>query len=151
MNPKHRKFIAIADAVSNLSKDRSTKVGAIALDHSGTIRAMGYNGMPRGCDDQVESRHARPEKYFWFEHAERNLIFNAARIGVPLEGCTLIVSGLYPCMDCARAIVQSGIREVITPPIPSDSRWFEQAERARALFNECGVIIHEIPNDESIH
>lgn len=144
MNPKHKKFVAIADAVAQLSKDRSTKVGAIAVGSSGEIRAMGYNGLPRGADDNVESRHERPEKYFWFEHAERNLIFNAARIGVSLEGSTLIVSGLYPCMDCARAIVQSGIREVITPPIPTDSKWAAHAERSRQLFEECGVTVHEL-------
>lgn len=144
MNPKHLKFIAIADAVAQLSKDRSTKVGAIALGPSGEIRAMGYNGFPRGCDDSVEARHVRPEKYFWTEHAERNLVFNAARVGVPLEGCTLIVSGLYPCMDCARAIVQSGIREVIAPSVDTDPRWADHAKRSRELFTECGVTVHEL-------
>lgn len=143
MNPKHRKFIAIAQAVATLSKDTSTKVGAIALGPAGEIRAMGYNGMPRGCDDTVLHKTVRPEKYFWFEHAERNLIYNAARIGVSLEGSTLILSGLYPCMDCARAIVQSGIREVITPHIPQDSRWTDHAVRSNQLFNECGILIHE--------
>lgn len=144
MNPKHKKFIGIADAVAQLSKDRSTKVGAIAIDESGSIRAMGYNGMPRGCDDSNEARHERPEKYFWFEHAERNLVFNAARVGVSLEGCTLIVSGLYPCMDCARAIVQSGFREVIAPPADKDPRWADHARRSRELFEECGVKVHEL-------
>lgn len=143
MNPKHKKFIAIAEAVAQLSKDRSTKVGAIAIGPSGDIRAVGYNGMPRGCNDDDEFRHVRPEKYFWFEHAERNLIFNAARVGVPLEGCTLIVSGLYPCMDCARAIVQSGIQEIISPPIPTDPRWKDSSIRSRKLFRECKVSIHE--------
>lgn len=144
MNPKHRKFIDIAHAVAQLSKDRSTKVGAICIGPAGEIRAMGYNGMPRSCDDDIEARHERPEKYYWFEHAERNLVFNAARIGVPLEGCTLIVSGLYPCMDCARAIVQSGIREVITPPFPTDEKWADQARRSHQLFQECGVTVHII-------
>ena len=144
MNPKHAKFVGIAAAVSQLSKDRSTKVGAIAIGPHGDVRAMGYNGMPRGVDDNVDARHERPEKYFWFEHAERNLIFNAARVGVPLEGCTLIVSGLYPCMDCARAIVQSGIREVIAPTAAPDARWADHYARTRQLFEEVGVTVHEI-------
>jgi dCMP deaminase len=143
MNPKHVKFIAIADAIAQLSKDRSTKVGAIAIGPNGEIRAMGYNGMPRGCDDTAEARHVRPEKYLWFEHAERNLIYNAARVGVGLEGCTIIVSGLYPCMDCARAIVQSGIREIIAPPVHTDNRWMDMAIKSSELFKECGVITHE--------
>lgn len=147
MNPKHVKFVAIADAVAQLSKDRSTKVGAVAIGGSGDIRAMGYNGIPRGADDLVEARHERPEKYHWFEHAERNLIYNAARVGVPLEGCTLVVSGLFPCMDCARAIVQAGFRAVVAPPADTDVRWVDSARRARELFDECGVTIHELGKD----
>lgn len=147
MNPKHVKFVAIAKAVASLSKDRSTQVGAIALGPSTDIRAMGYNGFPRGCDDDVEARHERPEKYFWTEHAERNLIFNAARNGIKLDGCTLIVSGLHPCMDCARAIVQAGFVEVIAPAVDLDERWADNSRRARELFAECGVIVHELPAD----
>lgn len=146
MNPKHVKFVDIAKAVAQLSKDRSTKVGAIAIGPNGDVRAMGYNGMPRGVDDDVDARHQRPEKYFWFEHAERNLIFNAARVGVPLEGCTLIVSGLYPCMDCARAIVQSGIKEVISPAANPDPKWAEHYVRTSALFEETGIVVHELPS-----
>lgn len=144
MNPKHVKFVAIADAVAQLSKDRSTRVGAVAIGHSGDIRAMGYNGFPRGADDDVEARHQRPEKYHWTEHAERNLIYNAARVGVPLEGCTLVVSGLFPCMDCARAIVQAGFRELVAPPHDTDPRWVDSARRASELFAECGVVVHEL-------
>jgi dCMP deaminase len=123
-----------------VEKDLSTQVGAIALGPSWDVRAMGYNGQPRGCDDNRESRLERPEKYYWFEHAERNLIFNAARIGVPLEGCTLIVWPLYPCMDCARAIVQSGIVRVVTQgPDLDNERWVCSFERSRELFDEVGV------------
>ena len=143
MNPKYIKFITIAQAIASLSKDTSTKVGAIALGPAGDIRAMGYNGMPRGCNDDDLKRTIRPEKYFWFEHAERNLIYNAARVGVPLEGCTLILSGLYPCMDCARAIVQAGLIQVITPPIPTESKWNEHAVRSSELFKECGITVYE--------
>jgi len=94
--------------------------------------------MPRGCDDNIEIRHQKPEKYFWFEHAERNLIYNAARVGTPLEGCTLIVSPLFPCMDCARAIVQAGFIRVIAQA-DDNPRWAEHAAKSAELFKECGI------------
>ena len=135
-----RKFLPVAEAISDLSKDRSTKVGAIALGPHFDIRATGYNGMPRGCNENDMSRHERPEKYLWFEHAERNLVYNAARNGVKLEGCTLIVTPLPPCMDCARAIVQSGfVRVIAASRMTENSKWRESVEYARRLFAECGV------------
>jgi len=135
---KAKKFLGVVHAIAALSKDRNTKVGAVALGPSGEIRAMGYNGMPRGCNDDIEERHERPEKYFWFEHSERNLIYNAARVGTPLEGCTLIVSPLFPCMDCARAIVQAGFKIVIAEA-EDNERWKEHAIKALELFNECNI------------
>lgn len=148
---KVRKYLEIAHAVSKLSKDESTKVGAVILGKDSLeVRSLGYNGAPRGCSaDEDVLRTSRPEKYFWFEHAERNAIFNAARIGTPLAGSTLIVTH-PPCMDCARAIVQAGIREVYWPK-PSDefgARWIEHKYRVIKLFNECGVNFDEIDMSE---
>lgn len=140
---KAEKFIGIVRSIAALSKDRSTKVGAVAVGPAGEIRAMGYNGMPRGCDDDKEARHMRPEKYFWFEHAERNLIYNAARVGTPLEGCILVVSPLFPCMDCARAIIQAGFTAVIMDA-EDNERWTEHKVRAQELFAECGIEIATI-------
>lgn len=145
------KYLEVAHAVSKLSKDESTKVGAVILGKdSMEIRSLGYNGAPRGCAaDEDEGRTVRPEKYFWFEHAERNAIFNAARIGTPLAGSTLIVTH-PPCMDCARAIVQAGIREVFWPkPDPEfGKRWIEHKFRVIRLFNECGINFDEIDMTE---
>lgn len=143
------KYLEVAHAVSKLSKDESTKVGAVILGKdSMEIRSLGYNGAPRGCSaDEDAARSARPEKYFWFEHAERNAIFNAARIGTPLAGSTLVVTH-PPCMDCARAIVQAGIREVYWPK-PDEQfaiRWLEHKYRVMKLFYECGVTFEEIEN-----
>lgn len=141
------KYLEVANAVSKLSKDESTKVGAVIIGKdSMEIRSLGYNGAPRGCTaDEDADRITRPEKYFWFEHAERNAIFNAARIGTPLAGSTLIVTH-PPCMDCARAIVQAGIREVFWPkPDPEfGKRWIEHKFRVIRLFNECGINFDEI-------
>ena len=67
--------------VAEWSKDRSTKVGCVVIGPDREVRSMGYNGFPRGINDEIERRHARPDKYT--EHAERNAIYNAARVGVP--------------------------------------------------------------------
>lgn len=138
---KARKYVAIAEAVAALSKDSSTKVGALIIGQTHEIRSLGYNGAPRGCSaDEDERGEVRPEKYFWMEHAERNAIFNAARVGTPVEGCSLVVTA-PPCMDCARAIVQAGIRHVIwkTPDESFAARWAEHSARVLALFDECGI------------
>lgn len=109
-------FIGLARLYAQESKDDSTQVGCVIVDQHNVQRAGGFNGLPRRVsDDRVAhpERHARPKKYEWYEHAERNAIFNAARVGVPLEGCTLYVAGGPPCADCARAVIQSGIAEVV--------------------------------------
>lgn len=137
---KARKFLGIAQTVAQLSKDRATKVGAVAIGPAGDIRAMGYNGFPRGCDDDIDSRHERPAKYVWTEHAERNLIYNAARVGVPLEGCILVVTPLFPCIDCARGIVQAGFKAVVAEA-ENNSRWAESNNQALELFKEVGIKI----------
>ena len=90
----------------------------------------------------------RPEKYVWVEHAERKAIYNAARCGTALEGCT-IYTDLMPCMDCARAIVQAGIVEVVTDETRfakySSPQYNEHFERTMNLFEEAGVRIRVVP------
>lgn len=143
----HTKYMGIADAVAQLSKDSSTKVGAVIVGATKEIRSMGYNGAPRGCaaDEVGDSRGERPEKYFWFSHAELNAITNAARVGTPLDGSTLIVTH-FPCMDCARAIVQSGIGKVVVrrPTEDFEDRWAAHIARSVKLFQECGVNVEII-------
>lgn len=96
---KARKYMEIAYATARLSKDTSTKVGALIVGPSQEVRALGYNGAPRGssADELADVRNVRPEKYFWFSHAELNAITNAARVGTPLEGSTLLVTH-PPCI-----------------------------------------------------
>jgi len=79
-------FVAIAELVCFRSKDRSTKVGAVIVGPDNEIRSTGYNSFVRGINDTIEERQQRPEKYFWFEHAERNAIYCAARHGASLKG-----------------------------------------------------------------
>lgn len=145
---KHSRYMEIAHAISKLSKDTSTQVGAFILGPTGEGGPWGYNGAPRGCgaDEAGSDRSARPEKIFWFEHAERNAIYNAARVGYPVKGSSLVVTH-FPCMDCARAIVQAGIVKVITPEPSLDfwHRWKDHILRTKRLFAECNVQLILLP------
>jgi len=135
-------FANMLSAVAIKSKDTSTKVGAIIIGPDKEIRSTGYNSFPRGLNDAVPERFERPEKYYWFEHAERNAIYNAARHGSAMKDCTLYVS-MTPCLDCARGVVQAGIKEVIVceENISDQSKWDEHNKRVGRLFDECGVKI----------
>ena len=140
-----KKYLDIARAISALSKD-DTKVGAVLIGPNGEGGPWGYNGAPRGCSaDEDERKDGRPEKYFWFEHAERNAIYSAARTGFSTSECALVVTH-YPCMDCARAIVQAGIKRVVVAPMTEvfKARWAEHIDRSKRLFLECGVTVEVI-------
>lgn len=147
---KAQQYMEIAYATSRFSKDESTQVGAVIIGPTNEVRSLGYNGAPRGCRADEDSRGiTRPEKYFWYSHAELNAITNAARVGVPLDGSTIVVTH-PPCMDCARAIVQAGIKQVVAvrPAAEFASRWDEHIRRTQALFQECGVGYFEIEPKE---
>lgn len=131
--------MGMARHAATRSKDRSTKVGCVIVGPDNDIRSTGYNSFPRGIDDANELRHERPEKYKWTEHAERNAIYSAARTGTPLNGCRAFLPW-FPCMDCARALVQAGIVEVVgIKPDTSDPTWGADFARAETLFAEAGV------------
>ena len=123
------------------SKDKSTKVGAVIVTQDNLPVANGWNGFPRGCQDDIESRHERPLKYKWFEHAERNCLYNAARQGTSTKGCTIYTT-LYPCTDCARGIIQAGICKVVAPmPDLNDPRWGSDFNIVQEMFKECGIFV----------
>ncbi len=135
------RFMGLAKHIAGWSKDRSRRVGCVIVGPDNEIRAYGFNGFPRGVDDEPESRHARPAKYKWTEHAERNAIYNAARIGTPLQGCRMYLPW-FPCMDCARAVVQSGIVELIcVRPDLSDPQWGSDFADVPRLLEEASVTI----------
>lgn len=135
-------FFAIADAARSLSKDQSTKLGAVIVGPDREIRATGYNSFPRGINDHDPSRQLRPAKYHYFEHAERNAIYNAGRVGIPLKGCVLYCEW-PPCADCARAIIQVGIIEVVFRNHPPLVRWGESVTAAMEMMREAGVTIRQ--------
>lgn len=133
------KWANVVVAVAALSKDRSKKVGAVIFGPDWEIRSTGYNGFARGVNDNVPERHERPEKYKWTVHAEANAIANAARMGNAVQGCTMVVSTLHPCAQCAALIINAGITTVVSPPITVSADWQAEAERARTMFHEAGV------------
>lgn len=139
MNP--RKFVGIARAVSQMSKDPSTKVGALIIGPGMEIRATGWNGFPRGVEDTKERLDDRPTKYKFVVHAEANAIANAARSGVSTFGCDLLVTALHPCCDCAKLIIQAGITKVYAPLPADDERWADSFEIAATMFREANVTV----------
>jgi dCMP deaminase len=135
------RFLDLARYVGEWSKDRSRRVGCVIVGPHREIRAIGYNGFPRGIDDDTAARHERPSKYLWTEHAERNAIFEAARVGTPLDGCTMYLPW-FPCMACARALVQTGIvRLVAARPDTLDPKWGEEFESALTLLKEASIVV----------
>lgn len=102
----------VDNIAQQLSTDRSTKIGAILVNLDGTPISSAANRMPRGVDSTKDERHARPEKYFFFEHAERNALYEAARSGHATLGGILYTTGI-PCADCARGVIQCGLRRVV--------------------------------------
>ena len=139
----HRRFMELAVVIAGWSKDTSTKTGAIVVGPDREIRATGYNGLVRGVDDDKPERMERPTKYDFFEHAERNAIYNACLTGTSLKGCILYATH-PPCTDCARAIIQSGIKMVVTNELEvrndiTSQTWRDKLEYSRQMFEEAGV------------
>lgn len=140
-------YLNICQAVAMRSKDPNTQIGCVVVGPAHEIRTTGYNSFPRGIRDDVPERLARPAKYLWIEHAERNAICNAARAGTPTEGCTVYVE-IMPCMDCARAIVQAGIRNVVISDgrmrLYSSDYYNEHFGMVEVLFQEAKVQVRRV-------
>ena len=105
-------FMGVAILAAKRSKDPNTQVGACIVDKNNIILSTGYNGFPFGCsdDDYSWERTGEDTKYQYVVHAELNAILNAR--GKSLNGARLYVD-LFPCNECAKAIIQSGVSEVV--------------------------------------
>lgn len=136
-------FMSMVYLVASKSKDERTHVGAIIIGPDNEIKSTGYNSFVRRLNDNVVERQKKPEKDYWFEHAERNAIYNATLIGTSLKGCKIYTNGI-PCMDCARGIIQSGILEVIVDKMfdrENSKSDLEHSKRSIQMFGEVGVKI----------
>lgn len=135
-------FMGMAKLSALRSKDPNTKVGACIVDKDHKVVSNGYNGMPRGVDETKVSWNkgeGLDSKYLYVCHAEFNAILNT-RNGSALEGCTLYVT-LFPCNECAKAIIQTGIKEVVYQSDKYKDQTSFQA--SRLLLELAGVKIRE--------
>ena len=140
-NKWDKRFLDLAEHIAGWSKDPSKKIGAVAVGAQGQILAQGYNGFPRGIDDLSFRYEDREEKYKLVVHAEMNVIYNASYNGVSLNDSTLYVYGLPVCHECAKGIIQVGIKNVMMSRkvLPIDPRWEESWTTTQQLFKESGV------------
>ena len=151
-------FMGLAHLSALRSKDPNTQVGAVIVDDTHRVVSIGYNGLPRGCSDDTFSWEKNHDdfldnKYAYVVHAELNAILNSAR---SVEGCTLYVS-LFPCNDCAKAIIQSGIKHIVyecdkyadTPSVIASKRMFDAAGVSYTmLLNTIRIDVHVDENAE---
>lgn len=131
-----RRFLALAAHVGAWSKDPSTQVGAVIVRPDRTIASVGYNGFPRGVNDDPGRLADRAEKYPRTVHAELNAILSANE---PVKGFTLYVTPLHPCSNCAGAIIQAGLSRVVASCGQAPERWAEDFDTAGSMFDEAGV------------
>ncbi|MBX3504471.1 MAG: dCMP deaminase family protein [Parvibaculum sp.] len=149
-----RHFLDLSLNIARMSKDPSTRVGAVIVGPDREIRSTGFNGFPRGIADTEERLHSRETKLSLVVHGEMNAVLSAARIGVSVKGCTLYLAatddtgevwGGPPCTRCTVEIIQSGIAEIVSWPFKSvPSRWKDSVEQSRLLLSESGIIYREI-------
>lgn len=132
------RFLDLAKHISAWSKDPSTQVGAVAV-RDRRILATGYNGFPRGVADLPGRLHDRNEKLMRTVHAEANIVAQAARNGVSLDGATVYVWPFLPCSSCGTLLIQSGVKRVVAPDIEIPDRWVDSFEMSRAMFKEAGL------------
>ena len=143
-------FMGVALLAAQRSKDPSTQVGACIIDSDRRILSTGYNGFPKGCSDD-EFPWNRDEslgetKYQYVVHAELNAILNAS--GKKLAGATVYV-GLFPCNECTKAIIQSGISEVVY--LSEKYHHTASMEASRKMLDAAGVKYRQIkPTKASI-
>lgn len=136
-----KRYFEIARTVSTWSKDPSSKIGAVIIGDNGQIISQGYNGFPRGVNDAEERYNNRELKYKMVVHAELNAILNALYNGSSVKGASIFVHGLPICTDCAKAIIQSGIKAVYIDSL-RDGIWLNMWEISQKMFNEANIEVY---------
>ena len=138
------RFLELAKHISGWSKDPSTKVGCVVVGEDREIRSTGFNGFPRGIDDDASRLTDRDKKYPLICHAEENAIMHAARIGISLKGSTAYVTW-PPCSRCARSSIQAGIEEIVYPETKAiPERWLEDFNTSNGMLLEAGIRVRTV-------
>lgn len=140
MNDKWKtRFLGLSREISTWSKDPSKQIGAVIIDDHLRVLATGYNGFPKNIEDQEERLNDRELKYKYVVHAEMNAIYNATYSGTALHGSTLFVWGLPVCSECAKGVIQVGIKHIVMPKLDFPERWVESFKLSSQLFDESGI------------
>lgn len=143
-------FMGVAILASQRSKDPSTQVGACIVNDDNKIMSVGYNGFPRGCSDDEfpwdrQGDTQSNTKYPYVCHAELNAILNAG--GNSLKGCRIYVA-LFPCNECAKAIIQCGIKEVIY--ISDKYADTDLVQASKRMLNCAGIKLTQFESDKAL-
>lgn len=143
----HRSILAQCYRKAQKSPDTSTQLGAVIMNKKGFVQwsTMSFNGFVKGWEPSDED-YERPRKYLLGEHAERRAIYQAANQGIALHGCTLYCTWAA-CVDCARAIVETGIATLIRHHPPADDatiRWMESVALGDEIMKNGGVEIIDV-------
>lgn len=148
-------FLDVALDSTKLSKDPSSRVGAVIVGPDQEIRSTGCNGFPRGVLDTEERLNNKELKYQLIVHAEINAILNAVRIGVSVKGCSLylvarkvnsnVIWGGPPCIRCTVELINAGIKEIVSHrEVNVPQRWKDSVAFSREILREAGVIYREV-------
>lgn len=144
-------FMSIAFLAAKRSKDPTTQVGACIVNKENKLVGIGYNGFPKGCDDDLfpwskDPKDPMKNKHLFVCHAETNAILN--KNCSDLKGCIIYV-GLFPCNECAKVIIQSGIREVVY--FSDKHKEKSHTKASKMMFDAAGVkYMHFIPRQSRI-
>lgn len=142
-------FMGLAHLSALRSKDPNTQVGAAIVDENHRVVSVGYNGFPKGCSDDEfpweRDGGVLDTKYAFVVHAELNAILNSPR---SVQGCTIYVS-LFPCNECAKAIIQSGIKRIVYESDKYAST--ETTVASKKMLVAAGVELKRIENTISLH
>lgn len=135
-------FMSLSHLSGMRSKDPNTQVGACIVNQNNRVVGIGYNGMPYGCSDDEYPWDREGDfmntKYAYVVHAELNAILNST---VPLDNCKIYVS-LFPCNECAKSIIQSGIKEIIYESDKYDGT--DVVNASKRMLKSAGVKLRKI-------
>jgi len=148
------KHLHSAYCIAGQSRDSSNQNGATLVSACGEVIGHGVNNFAIGVKHTVERAETRPDKYRYFEHAERSAIYQAARAGARTQGATMYCPW-SACCDCARGIINSGVQSLVmhtSRMLMTPDRWREDVNEALSMLKEAGVklVYYEEPLDAGL-